>query len=633
MRNTTSSIPPLLLPERNHIWSPTLRRRLLRTSAAYAGVLLAAVVLALFTHDDKMHAFALGLMGPGFGFLMWATPGTPSFAPHLALWIAGMAAFAGAVVFWFATGAIVAPILIWLAEAVLAANCGDGRAWPTAVWITPVGIIAALDVALVLAVASGQRAKAERRRANAYLAGCRCEPSPVSPPPAGELSRDDLRRMRLLLDRALQPIDDFEGFEWIDQFQTAAIRYQSNFISYALSIAQAERLPAFQAYLSKAQENLVLKQMDHRVWRYWRLESLWGNLRDDIDPVPRDNIMFTGFLATQIALFQAASGSRRFDAPGSLSFRHPSGRVFTYSLPELVDVLAAGFRRAELGLLACEPNWVYPLCNMISACSIRAYDAGSGGAHWTRIAPTFRESLESDFLRCDGWIVPFVSSAVGLAPTVGGAVMQSFPCLFLDALFPDIARRQWLLARRELTPARLRRALWPIDVGNYRLTRASSYAASAAAAVEMGDADVATRLLDALERDCPETTCEDVTHRPRASLWAHAVEFLARAGREGSLHRLVVQQPLTARGPFISEAAYPDILPASAHTSGGTLHAVLYPGHGAGIRMLTIGGLDPGRSYFVRACDERRIMADHSGEMRIDIALENRTELHVAPSD
>lgn len=633
MSETLSSAPPLLLPERDHIWSPALRGRLLRAASAYAGLLVAAAALASLAHSDETRAFALGLMGPGFGFLMWATPGAPSFAPHLALWIAGMAAFAGAVIFWFATGAIIAPVLVWLAEAVLAANCGDGRAWPAAVWIAPIDIIAALDVALVIAVASGQRAKGERRHANAYLTACLCEPSPVAPPPAGELSRDDLRRMRLLLDRALQPIDEFEGFEWIDQFQTAAIRYQSNFLSYALSIAQAERLPAFRAYLSQAQENLVLKQMDHRVWRYWRLESLWGNLRDDVDPIPRDNIMFTGFLATQIALFQAASGSRRFDAPGSLAFRHPSGRVFAYSLPELVDVLAAGFRRAELGLLACEPNWIYPLCNMISACAIRASDASRGNSHWARIAPNFHERLESDFLNCDGRIIPFVSSAIGLAPAVGGAVMQTFPCLFLDALFPDIARRQWLLARRELTPERMRRALWPIDVGNYRLTRASSYAASAAAAVAMGDEEVATRLLDALERDCPETTLEDVTHRPRASLWAHAVEFLARVGREGSLHRLVAQPPLAARGPFISEAAYPDILPASAHASGGALHAAIYPGRGAGVRTLTIGGLDPGRYYAVRANDERRIAADHSGEMRIDIALEKRTEVHLLPAD
>ncbi len=41
---------------------------------------------------------------------------------------------------------------------------------------------------------------------------------------AKEFSLDDLKRMRFLLDCALQPTHNFDGFEWIDQFQTAAVR-------------------------------------------------------------------------------------------------------------------------------------------------------------------------------------------------------------------------------------------------------------------------------------------------------------------------------------------------------------------------------------------------------------------------
>lgn len=75
----------------------------------------------------------------------------------------------------------------------------------------------------------------------------------------------------------------------------------------------------------------------------------------------------------------------------------------------LVDVLSRGFRRSKFRLLACGPSWIYPLCNLISAC-----------------------------------------------------------------------------------------ALWSIDVGDYRLSRASSYAATAAAVVELDDEEVATRLLQGL---------------------------------------------------------------------------------------------------------------------------------------
>src|SRR5262249_37434904 len=122
---------------------------------------------------------------------------------------------------------------------------------------------------------------------------------------AKELSPGELKLMRFLLDRALQPPERFGGFEWLDQFQTAAVRYQLNFIGYALALAQATRLPALGGYLDEAQRRLIAKQADHRVWGYWALENMWGNLRADPDPVARENIMFTGFCATQIAMYHA----------------------------------------------------------------------------------------------------------------------------------------------------------------------------------------------------------------------------------------------------------------------------------------------------------------------------------------
>ena len=67
----------------------------------------------------------------------------------------------------------------------------------------------------------------------------RCAPEPAIADRDRELSAQDVKLMRFLLDRALQPLEAFDGFEWLDQFQTAAVRYQLNFIGYALSMAQA----------------------------------------------------------------------------------------------------------------------------------------------------------------------------------------------------------------------------------------------------------------------------------------------------------------------------------------------------------------------------------------------------------
>jgi hypothetical protein len=437
--------------------------------------------------------------------------------------------------------------------------------------------------------------------------------------------------MRLLLDRALQPVERFDGFEWIDQFQTAAMRYQINFISYALSIATHAYLPAFEGYLAQAQSNLAAKQLDHRVWRYWGLENLWGNLAADRDPIARDNIMFSGFLAAQIAFAKSSTDLTDYDAPGSLQFNHPSGKSYRYSLPEIVERLTQRYRAAPLGLLACEPNWIYPLCNIMTASAIRATDAQFGTRNWDSIADTFRRRLENDFTSADGRLLAFRSSLTGFGTSsVGGALMQALPCLFVNAILPDVAERQWRRVRHDLTGPRRRRHLWPIDVGNYRLTRASSLAGTAAAAVELGDNEMAELLLNRLDAECPKQRLDGVAHRPGISVLSHALEVMARLGAANTLQTLAAKpQPRTKRGPFIKRANYPDVLIAAARVDGCGLHAVLYPGSGSGYRPLTIAGLLPYHRYVIDIGSHHPFSADAVGEASLQVPLHGRTELRI----
>ena len=438
-----------------------------------------------------------------------------------------------------------------------------------------------------------------------------------------------------MLDRALQPVEDFQGFEWRDQFQTAAVRYQLNVASYALSMAQYTRLPAFQGYLTQAQLNLAAKQQDHRVWRYWRLENLWGNLRWGADPIPRDNIMFTGFLAMQLACFQAASGQRTFDAPDSLRFRTPGGQTFAYGLDRLAEVLAEGWRTAPLGLIACEPNWVYPLCNAIGAAGVRMQDNLAGANRWEAAEASFVTALERELVTPAGDFVPCRSSYLGVAlPQIGGVVGQAFPCFFLNAAIPALAHRHWLMLRDGLLTDDFRRRLWRVDVGNYGFSRASSFAATAAAAVEMRDQEVAERLLTALEDECPRRVADGVAHRPNASLWAHAVELLARTGRVDALRHMATTAPRDPTlEPHIAEAPYPDVLVAAATAAHGRLDAVLHPGRRPGMQALRLGGLRPGQAYQVSGPGARPLVADARGGATMQILLTGRTELHIRPQE
>ena len=566
--------------------------------------------------DNAIDAFASGLAFPGAGFLHWADGSQSAWA--IALFVLSLGMFGAALATWFATGNVVLPPLLWLAVAA-AATRPDLFMLDDRLTQSNTGLL--IPALLISSLAARGMISPRAPAAPPQSALARLPALPT--PPRDEISLDDLRRLRLLADRASQPVETFDGFEWRDQFQTAAVRYQVNFIAYALAVARRNYLPAMTAWLGEAQARMLTKQGDARLWRHWVLENAWGNLRLGRDPIPRDNIMSTGFVALQMAIGDTG-------APLDLRRRGASWR--RYGLEDMADILARQYRAASFGLLSCEPNWIYPLCNLITACGLRAADHRIGSAHWPGIAARFGAGLVGEFTTQSGDFVPFRSSLTGFAaPGIGGAVMQTFPCLFLNALYPDLAEKHWERVRRQANARGWRQALWPIDVGNYGFTRAAGYAASAAAAVEMGDAASARALLDLLATDCPDTTATGVTHRPRASLWAHALELTARLGCADGFRGLVELPDNALAGPHLAEADYPDILVAEARRNGETLRLVLYPGGAGAIRPIAISGLSPGRHYRTGLADQPFARADETGRAVVAVPLHARAELRVVP--
>ncbi len=146
----------------------------------------------------------------------------------------------------------------------------------------------------------------------------------------------------------------------------------------------------------------------------------------------------------------------------------------------------------------------------------------------------------------------------------------------------------------------------------------------------MGDTQTAGRLLQLLDADCPQSLASGVTHRAGVSLWAHAVELIARLGRQNGLRTLVTCRPDQTQGPHIQAASYPDLLIAKAHHRDGALFATLYPGDQAGIKSLTIGGLRPNASYVADARNRRGLQADGRGEASLTLGVDGRTDLRIA---
>lgn len=623
---------------------PRTAQRLARTLAFYGVLVLLGVVLAQLGADVRMKALGLGLMFPGGGFLAWIDWTNSAFALPCALALGSLALFTMALIVWVGTGNVLAPPLVWIGAAVMSALFGGD--WDASgqgvyagamlsAWLAP-GLAAMIAGGLGSALMRARRRRRARARSDALVtdeASRQANVVVAARSARTELSLDDLRRMRLVLDRALQPVERFEGFEWRDQFQTAAVRYQVNALSQAMSYAGFAFAPAFHGYMHAGQDNLARKMLDPRVWSYWRAEALWGHFSRDDDPIRRDNIMLSGFLATQLGLAHAATGQRWFDAPASLVFEDRTrGRTHAYSRPEIIASLVDQYRRAPLGLIACEPGFVYPLCNAITAAGIALHDAQRGREDWARLAPEFRHALQTEFTRADGRLVPLRSALIGFgAPALDGVLLEAYSCLYLNAVLPDVAARHWGIVRDKLRRDGIAWAIPPIDVGNYGFSRAAGLAACAAAAVEMGDGDIAARLLDALDEACPAKLAGGVVHRERASLWAHGVEMMARLGAAGRLAEMVSAGAARGDRPFIAAARYPDVLVARAVAGDGALDAVLHPGAAHGFHQITLAGLMPQRRYAVRGIIEAEFDADAAGRAHLVLPLAGRTEICVHP--
>ena len=207
----------------------------------------------------------------------------------------------------------------------------------------------------------------------------------------------------------------------------------------------------------------------------------------------------------------------------------------------------------------------------------------------------------------------------------------AMPCFFLNAIAPDLARRQWLLLRRQLFDRQgllRRRAFWPVDTGNYRLSRASAYTTTALAAAELGDLSVYAACMQALEDECPSVLKCGVIHRPNASVWAHGVEIMARADMRDGFQK-VISDPHAAAGPRLEGLKYPDVLVAGAHAEAGTLRAVLYPGMKDRVHEVSLSNLQPHMHYRVTAGIVSGLQADAQGNARLNVVLAGRTALHV----
>ncbi|MGH2796058.1 MAG: hypothetical protein ACRDKG_17340 [Actinomycetota bacterium] len=629
-----SGEPSLLIPERSKPHGPVTAARLRRSLVGYLVVVALGMVPVFLDASAGWKALGLGVVMPGGGFVYTSDP---LFAALT------FALFVLSLVAWFGTGNILAPPVVWLGAAVLAVLRTHTGIWVWAEAGVPLAVAAVLGIGFIVQSVAFRAASRRRLDRNRYLQSLEPIPAEVgaTPPLGPELSTEDLASQRYLLDLALQPVDRFDGFTFIDQFQTAAVRYQINFSQYALALAQYTRTPAFHGYLSEAQRRLIAKMQDLRVWKYWRLENLWGNLDPDPDPIPKDNIMLSGYLGLMIGLYESNTGDDSYDAPGSIVFRWNGRKSFRYDHPSIVGAVYENFRSSPFGMFPCEPNWIYTGCNAFGINTLLVHDRLHGTGYAQEAIDGYRHAVNVEFLTPDGRVTAIRSSRLGVTiPSLTSTMADAGTAFFLAASLPEVAQRTWALVRRELIdhtdggrPKLEMRGWDKIDVGSYRRSDAGPYAICSAAAREMGDEELFAALTQAMdEKYTPEVSGGARRYRD-ASLIVNGMGLLGRFGRAGGYRDLISRglPPAWQQGPVLADAPYPDVLVARAVTDGVALDLVLQPGNGGGRKRIGIGRLVPGRSYSAHGTVDDPVVADDMGRAVIELDLAGRTEVRIAP--
>ena len=622
---------PLEIPHHDRPVGPMTRARQRRLTAIYASAQAAGIGAVLADAGPAREAWATGVMFPGAGFLYTRDPA------HFAV---SAAAFALAVVLWFGTGNHIAPPLIWLGGAAIAARRAGRK---SKVWRGAPYAVAAL----VAAMAYEQlRERRKRFRAQQEQAKAANKLLRVAVPPlrgadrpdvhvAGEMGDEALALTRRFVDAASKDLDDWSDWDVIEQFQPAALRYQIDHLIYTMALQKYTRTPAFRGYHDSAMARLVEKYQQKKVWSYWAYENLWGNFEWNPDPARKQNIMLTGFFALSLGAYQTVTGDFRHSEPGAIEFVWNEKRRYPYSYDSLCASLTSDYLKSPWGLVVCEPNWIYSICNMRGAEGLMIHDRLHGTQYWEMIKDGYFRGMEQEFVRPDGMLNFYRSARTGIGQN--GASFSTD----LRPIAPHLADRGWTLLRSAfqerdgtlVTPLAKRDKL--LDTGNYSFHPLKSYTYIMDEAREAGDEAASAAAWDEV-KDRIDLKIDDRGWLvvDGASLSSHIALSRALVGRKsGWLDMIQKGMPAAwLEGPQLESVPYPRVMVSRAINDGAALEAVLRSTNGGGRVDVELSQLRPHATYSVTGGVEPPVVADERGRASVPIDLDGRRELRVAPT-
>jgi hypothetical protein len=371
-----------------------------------------------------------------------------------------------------------------------------------------------------------------------------------------------------------------------------------------------------------------------RVWNYWQMENIVGNLKFGADPIGKENVMLTGFFLLNVTMYMRNTGDMRYAQPGGLTFRDKR-HCFPHDAHSLADSIVGNWDTFDYVVYPCEPNWNYSLCNWKAIQSMVSYDALFGTEKWASNERRVMDAYIREMTLPDGSAYLFKTTRTGFGVHFGAA--EAFQIAMYNTVDPAMARKSFAFHRRDTFrrggDGELSLIPFPFDHGSYSKNYVDTAALALFPANEMGDAEAAQAALRLLEEKATYTE-EGGALRYDCSCEVNALLLQATVNTRNGWRRAVVDGPAksTFSGPLLQEAPYPQVLVAKAFSHGEDLELVLYPGDGGGAQTLRLGRLVPGKRYCVRETGFA-FAAGGDGEAEIEVALSGRTAVTIAPED
>jgi hypothetical protein len=416
----------------------------------------------------------------------------------------------------------------------------------------------------------------------------------------------------------------------------SALRYQMVLAAWAMYVSQHLVTPAYRQAAATALGNFAERCRDFRVWSYTRRQN-FSSFRLDGDPFRHENVMYSGYAADVVSMYEALSGDQRYDAPGGYTVHDPS-RAYEWSHGEIIENLAAQHGASPHGAISCVPGWLWPACQTFSLRAIQLADLVHDTDHsWAleRYSESFGRYFVDDEGHIDtcrniaGFTHPTDPLIVGMSGQAGtGALMAPFG---RDHVTPNYEHQ--VLPRISPPDDEGRRTirLSKIDTfdTSYGWNPAQPYSLALLYAREVGDTETAAGLRLTLE----EMLTPDDGDRPGpGSILSMAFTFLALVNTEHGLTAAHRHVPVRDATPELEHAPYPQVVVTSARAERDGVRASVCPGPAAnGNVTVSFGRLAPGSTYRLTGIAGRdeplECTADRAGRIATEVPSSQRHDL------